>query len=86
VTDWQRISDEDLVIKGSLGPSDQGASSNEMLRRLKGTNVELRIAIDDLKTTLHREEVAIKNLTLWLVGMTVALVVLTCVLVWRAFL
>ena len=37
-----------------------------------------------LKKALHAEETAIKNLTRWLVGLTVILVILTSILVWPA--
>jgi hypothetical protein len=73
MTDWKDKTAAELVTVPGSTPSH--AASTEMARRLL-------LAIDDLKNTLRAEEVAIKRLTRWLVGMTAVLVVLTVALVW----
>lgn len=80
MTDWQKKTDEALASDASTGGNGQIAAI-EMLRRLKVSNAalrdtmgEVRQAIEDLKGTLHREEVAIKRLTVALVVFTVVLV------------
>ena len=64
--DWQNLTDDELAERANQGLSGQGAIAESMRR---------------LREALHREERAIKWLTIVLVVLTVILVVLTIYLV-----
>ncbi len=64
--EWRQMTDDQLAQRADDGLRGQGPVIESMRR---------------LRETLHEEEVAIKHLTKWLVGLTWVLVVLTVIII-----
>ena len=80
----QRITNRDLREATSCDLEFlKELTEDELLRECRSSDMFALVESNRrLKKALHAEETAIKNLTRWIVGLNVILVILTFILVW----